>query len=355
MVDRVHHELRLAGSFGAAPGSTTSRAITSSSLPLFYVTPDRDYVGLDGTVTYRLHAAGGATLPTTGVIWWSCFPADNDPPYPPSYQTDQRGGNVFVCPVRSSEPWTAFWSRETATRIWRAGYDPVGDRSRPTVSSVRVTAAPGSWLTTTMNGRISWAGRDRGSGLHHYAVQVSRNGGSWKPVTLPSRLATAVNKRLTLGSTYRFRVRAKDRAGNVGAWVYSGTFRPTKYDDGTSAANWSAGWSRVPSAGSVGGHVRTTGLGGRTATFTFTGRAVGILAPRGPNLGFAQVYVDGVLKATIDLSAAERRAIAGHLGEELVLEGDTQDPDPDAGDGRPPRLVRRRVRRSPLAAPQSAL
>ena len=162
----------LAGSFRAAPGSTTSRAITSSNLPLFYVTPDRDYVGLDGTVTYRLHAAGGATLPTTGVIWWSCFPADNDPPYPISYQTDQRGGNVFVCPVKSSEPWTAFWSREKGDRLWRAGYDPVGDRSRPTVSSVRVTAAPGSWLTTTMNGRISWAGRDRGSGLHHYAVQV---------------------------------------------------------------------------------------------------------------------------------------------------------------------------------------
>ena len=49
--------------------------------------------------------------------------------------------------------------------------------------------------------------------------------------------------------------------------------------------------------------MRTTGLGGRTATFTFTGLAVGVLAPRGPNMGFAQVYVDGVLKATIDLSA----------------------------------------------------
>ena len=150
----------LAGSFRAAPGTTTSRAITSSNLPLFYVTPDRDYVGLDGTVTYRLHAAGGATLPTTGVMWWSCFPADNDPPYPLSYQTDQRGGNVFVCPVKASEPWTAFWSREKGDRLWRAGYDPVGDRSRPTVSKVRVTAAPGSSLTTTVNGR-SLVGRPR--------------------------------------------------------------------------------------------------------------------------------------------------------------------------------------------------
>ena len=293
----------LAGSFRAAPGSTTSRAITSSNLPLFYVTPDRDYVGLDGTVTYRLHAAGGATLPTTGVIWWSCFPAENDPPYPPSYQTDQRGGNVFVCPVKSTAPWTAFWSREKGDRIWRAGYDPVGDRSRPTVSSVRVAAAPGSSLTTSVTARISWTGRDRGSGLHHYTVQVSKNGGRWVSLTLPSRLSTVVTKRLMLGSTYRFRVRAKDRAGNLGAWTYSGTVKPTKYDDGTSAARWSPGWSRVPMAGAVGGYVRTTSVGGRAATFTLTGRAVGIVAPRGPNMGFAQISVDGVLKATIDLSA----------------------------------------------------
>ena len=299
-LESVSFTSSLPGSFRAAPGTTTSRAITQSSLPLFYVLPDRDYVGLDGTVTYRLYATGGASLPTTGVRWWSCFPADNDPA---SAQTDQKGGNVFVCPVRTSEPWTAFWSRETSTRVWRAGYDPIGDRSRPTVSSVRVTPAAGSWLTTTTNSRVSWAGSDRGSGLQRYTVQVSRNGGTWKTLTLPSRLATAINKRLTVGSTYRFRVRAKDRAGNTGAWTYSGSVRATRYDDGTSAARWSAGWSRVALAGSVGGYVRTAGLGGRSASFTFTGRAVGILAPRGPNLGFAQVYVDGVLKATIDLSS----------------------------------------------------
>ena len=49
--------------------------------------------------------------------------------------------------------------------------------------------------------------------------------------------------------------------------------------------------------------MRTTGVGGRTASFTFTGRAVSVVAPRGPNMGFAQISVDGVLKATIDLSA----------------------------------------------------
>ena len=297
----VTYTTSLAGSFRAAPGTTTSRAITSSSLPLYYVLPDRDYVGIDGTVTYRLYATGGASLPTTGTRWWSCFPADNDPA---SAQTDQKGGSVFVCPVKTSEPWTAFWSRETATRVWRAGYDPIGDRRRPTVSSVRVTPATGSSLTTSVNARITWAGKDRESGLQRFSLQVSRNGGAWKALTLPSRLATSVTKRLAVGSTYRFRVRAKDRAGNVGAWTYSPTVRPRRYDDGTAAATWSSGWSRVAAAGAVGGHLRTTTLGARTVRFAFTGKAVGVLAPRGPGLGFAQVYVDGVLRATIDLQSS---------------------------------------------------
>ena len=50
----------LAGSFRAAPGGT-SRAITSSNLPLFYLLPDRELVGLTGKVIYHLHTAGGAT------------------------------------------------------------------------------------------------------------------------------------------------------------------------------------------------------------------------------------------------------------------------------------------------------
>src|SRR4029078_5466722 len=48
----------LAGSFRAAPGSTTSRAISSSSLPLFYFLPDLDNVGVDWEVTSCLHSGG---------------------------------------------------------------------------------------------------------------------------------------------------------------------------------------------------------------------------------------------------------------------------------------------------------
>jgi hypothetical protein len=286
----------LAGSFRAAPGGT-SRAISSSSIPLFYLLPDRQLVGATGTVIYHLHTAGGATA---AAGWWSCFPADRTPE---TAQTDQYGGTSFTCPVTTSEPWTAFWAREAGGKIWRAGYDPIGDRSRPTVGSLRVAPAPGAWLTTTTVNRISWSGKDKGSGLHHYTLQVSRNGGAWTAVALPSRLTTSFERSATVGVAYRYRVRATDRAGNTGAWTYSATFRPTAIDDGSSQATWAWSWTRIAASGAVGGHVRTASLTGAAVTFRFTGSGVGIVAPRAPGQGFAQVYVDGVLTATIDLGA----------------------------------------------------
>jgi len=291
----------LAGSFRASPGGT-SRAISQSNLPMYSVLPDSDFVGLDGTVTYRLHPAGGAAAASG---WWSCFPADKSPA---SAQHDQYGGSTFVCPVTTSEPWVAYWSREASDRIWRAGYDPVGDRSKPVVTSVRVTPTPFSGLSTVVNARVTWAGRDSGSGLHHYTLQVSRNGGGWSTLPLDSAKATSRTRGLLIGSTYRFRVRATDRAGNVGAWTYTPTFKPTAYDDSTSLASWTSGWTRTPRAGMVGGALRTTSQPAAFGTFKFTGLAVGILAPRAPDQGFLQVYVDGVLTSTVDLSTATTSA-----------------------------------------------
>ena len=40
------------------------------------------------------------------------------------------------------------------------------------------------------------------------------------------------------------------------------------------------------------------------ATFTFTGRAVAWIAPRGAALGKAKVYLDGKYVATVDLKTA---------------------------------------------------
>jgi hypothetical protein len=42
-------------------------------------------------------------------------------------------------------------------------------------------------------------------------------------------------------------------------------------------------------------------VGGESASFAFTGSEVAWIAPKGPDGGKAQVYVDGVLVKTVDL------------------------------------------------------
>jgi hypothetical protein len=288
----------LAGSFRAALGST-SRAITSSNLPLFYVEPDRELVSASGIVTYRLRTAGGMS---SADGWWSCGPAVHPEVNQYSPQS-QFGGSSFACRVTSSGPWVADWARFANGRRWNAGYDPIGDRSKPTITSTHVDVASGAAVGTGTTVTVRWTGHDSGTGLSRYQVQVSRNGGAYASLTLASRLAVSINRTVVFGSSYQFRIRAIDRAGNVGAWVYTGSIRPARYDDRSSTLTWTSGWATTPSSGTYGTTVHETTRRGAVARFAFAGRGVAWLARRGPDAGFAQVWVDGVLASTINLTS----------------------------------------------------
>jgi len=289
----------LAGSFRATLGST-SRAITSSSLPLFYIEPDRELVSAGGVVTYRLKTAGG--MPSASGLWW-CEPAVIPEVNVYSPQS-QQGGTTFPCRVTSSGPWVAGWVWYHNDRRFLVQYDPIGDRSKPTITSTHVDIANGASVGTGTTATVRWTGHDSGTGLSRYQVQVSRNGGAYVSLTLASRLATSINRSVIFGSSYQFRVRAVDRAGNIGAWVYTGVVRPARYDDASSAITWTSGWTTTAVAGAVGGRAHETVRLGAAARLAFTGRAVAWVAHRGPDAGFAQVWVDGVLASTVSLTSA---------------------------------------------------
>jgi hypothetical protein len=280
------------GAFRAVKDSTY-RGIAASNLPLYTVVPDHDFVGIGGTVTYRLYARGGAPARTA---WWSCGPADGTPP---NTGNSQKGGSAFVCHVTTAEAWVAYWSYYSSDERWifRAGYDPIGDRSAPVMRSLRATPSPGSAMTTAELTKVAWSATDKGTGITKYTVQLQRNGGSWATLTLSGATATSLTRSLAVGSTYRFRVRATDKAGNTGAWMTTPTMRPTRYDDRSALLTWSSGWT-------VAGDVHTTTGVGRAVSMTYTGQAVGLLAPKGPGFGWAQVYVDNVLVATVNLNSA---------------------------------------------------
>jgi hypothetical protein len=72
--------------------------------------------------------------------------------------------------------------------------------------------------------RLDWTGSDATCGIARYVVSVSRDGHAWTRSGDATR-ATHVIRHLAKGTTYRFRVRAIDRAGNVGRWATGPAFR----------------------------------------------------------------------------------------------------------------------------------
>ena len=106
---------------------------------------------------------------------------------------------------------------------------------------------------------------------------------------------------LSKGTTYRFRVRATDKQSAVSSYVYGPSFKPIISDD-TSSADRLLGQL---ADGVVQRVLRRDG-----SVFDRDGRIGHVHVHRderrlgrvqGPTRGSASVYVDGVLKATIDL------------------------------------------------------
>ncbi|HEX6128623.1 MAG TPA: S8 family serine peptidase [Candidatus Limnocylindria bacterium] len=176
----------------------------------------------------------------------------------------------------------------------------------PTVSRPKVDLAKGERATGdgAIPVRVSWTAGDATSGLDRVQLQQRRDGGSWRPVSLPAATASSRIRNLLPGHAYEFRVRAWDRAGNRSAFATSNVTRVVVRQDGSSLVHRSGSWSRVTKPSALGGALRASDEAGASAATTFTGRAVAWIAERGPGYGKARVFIDGVKVAVIDLEAS---------------------------------------------------
>ena len=147
-------------------------------------------------------------------------------------------------------------------------------------------------------GRISWAAT---SGATAYQVEVQRDGGAWTSITLASPGSRSVSSTYTHGSRYRARVRVRNAAGSWSAWTYSTAASVARYQETSALVGYERTWTRTTSAGASGSYVRFASTAGATTTFSFTGRAVTWIAPRGPSRGSARISVDGVYRTTVNL------------------------------------------------------
>jgi Transglycosylase-like domain len=82
------------------------------------------------------------------------------------------------------------------------------------------------------------------------------------------------------------------------------------FDESSLAIDFSGGWGNAEFARYNGGRVRYAIAPGATAWFTFTGNAIAWIGPKGPTRGQANVYLDDILVATVDVYASRYRARA---------------------------------------------
>ena len=181
---------------------------------------------------------------------------------------------------------------------------PTGETTPPTVT------APKSRLyyTTTLGSsttpvRTRWSASDA-SGIAKYQLQRQVNGGTWSSVTLSSATAKSIAQSLTIGYTYRYRVRATDGAGNRSAWSYGPAFAPRRAQQTAASVTYGGTWTTVSASYVSGGSLGYATQAGAWASYTFTGYSVAWVAFRGPNRGSANVYLDGVFAKTISLYAS---------------------------------------------------
>jgi beta-N-acetylhexosaminidase len=181
---------------------------------------------------------------------------------------------------------------------------PVLDSSPPVDSAPRSTLyAPATLGTTTVPTRTSWSASDPCS-ISGYTLERRVDAHGWIIQPLPSPTSTAIRQALTIGSTYRFVVRATDGAGNTSGWSYGPVVVPAVRESSSTLVRFSRGWRTVWGTGYSGGATRYATAAGAWASYTFTGTAVGWVSEVGPTRGSARVYVDGDYVTTVNLHAA---------------------------------------------------
>jgi hypothetical protein len=148
--------------------------------------------------------------------------------------------------------------------------------------------------------RLAWAGTDNLSGVARYELAQSVDGHAYTIVTTTLTQPVAY-RNLPTGHTYRYRVRPVDRAGNVGGWVTGRGFTLRGVSQAKSSVHYRGTWATSTSTTWWGGTARRSSTKGSTVSYAFTGRSIAWVGLTGKGRGKARIYVNGVLKATVDL------------------------------------------------------
>jgi serine protease len=176
------------------------------------------------------------------------------------------------------------------------------DRSAPTATTAPLRLRTNSRVTaTSLPVQLIWSGADAGTGIASYEVARSVDGGSTWTLIASGITSTAMATRVAQTGSVAFRVRATDRAGNVGGWSLGTTVRPRLRQQGSHTVHYRGTWRTSTARGYSGGSVKYAKARGAQATMTFTGRSIAFVTTRAVKRGKVRIYVNGRRVATIDL------------------------------------------------------
>ncbi|MEO8273914.1 MAG: N-acetylmuramoyl-L-alanine amidase, partial [Chloroflexota bacterium] len=350
---------------GTSPGWSVQGVTGTASTYTVTVVADEGGGGPpDGSVTLTLAAnavkdKAGRAGPTSDVVSTVDVVAETDPPVAVLYAVNSHGepvGTSFGVSVEFNEPVAGFtaadiqlggssddatpWTTEilygsganfnftvsnpapadgtltiqiaNGSLKDLAGNDGAGSNviTRLIDHHAPVTSAPTTKLRsgTTLNGGalrvdVTWTGSDVGpSGILNYDVQRSYDGRAFETIATTTSLSVAWS--ITPGHTYRFQVRARDKAGNVSAWKAGPTLKPALTQQSSSAVHFSGSSTTTTYSSYSGGTQRYLRTAGSSVTYTTTARSLSFVTTTSSIRGSARIYVDGVLAATLNFHAA---------------------------------------------------
>ena len=186
-----------------------------------------------------------------------------------------------------------------ASKITIDRSDPSTSAPRPTLrKGIQIGGGPNAPLPMT----LSWTGSDSGSGVASYDVRQSRDGEAWE-IVASKTTETALETTVTPGHTYRFMVRARDKAGNVGSWSGGWGWYPQLVQESHGDLTYTGTWSPEADDGFSADGARFATEASATVKYTFSGRAVAWVTQLAPDAGAVAVYIDGDLVATVGTQA----------------------------------------------------
>jgi len=146
---------------------------------------------------------------------------------------------------------------------------------------------------------LSWSPSADNVGVVGYKIERSPDNIAFSQIDTSTNTSYS-NTGLNPSTIYYYRIRAYDAAGNnsdyssgASATTQVSSTTTTRYEETSPAVSWTGIWTNFSYPSYSGGSTKYTNKAGASATFTFSGIQVSLIALKHPNRGIAKIYIDG--------------------------------------------------------------